>query len=79
MSVVSRIANAMTRSSGAPSTVESLVTTYRISMFESVVAVLAIRVVRSLTARLEERFRRLRNSTAESLAARQIVIDDRVL
>ena len=44
-----------------------------------IAAVLAIRVVRSLTARLEERFRRIRHSTAESLAAQQIVIEDRVL
>jgi len=52
-------------------------------LFESVVAIVAtvlpIRVVRSLTARLEERFRRIRHSTAESLAAQQIVIEDHVL
>ncbi|MBX3226253.1 MAG: DUF4328 domain-containing protein [Labilithrix sp.] len=58
------------------STVDKVVSAYQMSMFVDAAALvagaLAITVVRGLTARLEERFRRIRASTPEALAAQGI-------
>jgi len=77
-SVVSRITNAFSKIDESSNRIESVVTSYHASMFSSAILVVAagfaILVVRSLTARLEERFRRIRHSTRESLAAQRIVL-----
>ncbi|MBX3210890.1 MAG: DUF4328 domain-containing protein [Labilithrix sp.] len=60
-------------------TVDAVVSMYHQAMFVSFVAVaaaaLATTVVRGLTARLEERFRRIRWSSPEELAAQRISLD----
>lgn len=75
MSALGRFAN-MDRM-GTPS-LDTVVALYETQIVVSVIAIgsagLATRVVRSLTARLEERFRRIRHSTPESLARQQITL-----
>jgi hypothetical protein len=79
-SVVARIASASSNVDKSGNRIESLVTSYHVAMFSSAVLVVAaafaILVVRSLTARLEERFRRIRHSTPESLSAQGIALGD---
>lgn len=74
--IVSRIANSVI--GRAPTDIDTVVDAYHFEMFADaiwiVAAVLAISVVRSLTARLEERFRRIRYSTPEALARQGIVL-----
>jgi hypothetical protein len=78
MSVVSRLANAFGK--GASST-DAVVSAYHSDMLASALAVvaaaLAMQVVRSLTSRLEERFRRIRHTTPESLAEQRVFIGGR--
>ncbi len=73
--LVSRLATIGTFSKGA----EGVIWRYDWAIVAGVLAVvaagLAIRVVRGLTARLDERFRRIRHSTPEALAAQQIEIE----
>lgn len=73
--VLSRVVTAM--ASGTPS-LSSTVLTYRLDLVLDVVevagAVLAVRVVRGLSTRLAERFRRIRHSTPESLVAQGVSI-----
>jgi hypothetical protein len=77
MNIVGRIAQ---RLGPGANDAASVISAYEGAMFASVLAVvsglLAIRVVRSLTARLEERFRRIRHSTPEALAEQQIILDE---
>lgn len=79
-SVATRVTNAFSNidKSGTGNRIESVVTSYHAAMFSSAVLVVAaafaILVVRSLTARLEERFRRIRHSTPESLSAQGIAL-----
>lgn len=73
MSFLGRFANR-----AAASDLADVVTNYQAQIVVSVIAIasaaLATRVIRGLTARLEERFRRIRHSTPESLARQQIML-----
>lgn len=75
VNVMGRVANSFGKHS---SSIDSIMTSYELAIFTSalavVVAVLAVGVIRSLTARLGERFRRIRHSTPESLTAQRIVL-----
>jgi hypothetical protein len=78
MSVVARLANAFVK--GATTT-HAVVAAYHSDMLASglavVAAALCMQVVRSLTARLEERFRRIRHATTESLVEQRVFVGER--
>lgn len=73
--ILSRIVNASERTA---TSVDSVTTLYNgdtlVNVVDVAAAVLAIRVVSSLTARFAERFRRIRHTTPESLEAQGVSI-----
>jgi hypothetical protein len=76
--VVMSVSGKLLTAFSTPSAPDAVISAYRSDMFVSfaavVAAALAVTVVRGLTARVAERFRRIRESSPESLVEQRIVL-----